>query len=86
MKCPYCKVDKNEVYATEPRYNSMHDDYKRYRRCLNCGRNFTTHEQLQEKEIYGECTKCIHYQHWKDGIYNCVRWVCIPEYKERDKT
>ena len=44
MKCPFCDADGTEVYSCNPKYNSTHKDYKRYRRCPSCKKCFITHE------------------------------------------
>lgn len=41
MKCPYCGIDNNRVYGHGV---ELEFSYKRYRKCLSCGRNFKTYE------------------------------------------
>lgn len=45
MKCPYCEYFESKVVDTRPV-----DDYvsiRRRRECLNCGKRFTTYEQVE---------------------------------------
>jgi len=47
MKCPYCKKNNNRVYAAKSSEN-----YKRYRKCLHCGKAFSTIEMyVPEEEV-----------------------------------
>ena len=44
MICPFCKKDNNKVIGNRHKYNELHMSYVRYRRCLDCGKTFTTRE------------------------------------------
>ena len=49
MKCPYCRVDDDRV--TDTRTNKDGFSIRRKRKCLSCGRSFTTHERVEETLI-----------------------------------
>jgi transcriptional repressor NrdR len=42
MKCPHCRRDRTEVYNS--RVTKFGTQIWRRRRCLNCGKSFTTYE------------------------------------------
>lgn len=44
LKCPHCGYKKTKVMSDDYKYNQVHMDYKRYRKCLSCGKTFATHE------------------------------------------
>lgn len=46
MICPYCKKDDNYVYGGK---NKNNGDYKRFRKCNLCGKNFKTYEYYVEE-------------------------------------
>ena len=45
MKCPFCNVDDTSVIET--RVSEEGDKVRRRRRCLNCGKRFTTYETVE---------------------------------------
>lgn len=45
MKCPFCNVDDTSVIET--RVSEEGDRVRRRRRCLNCGKRFTTYETVE---------------------------------------
>lgn len=61
MKCPYCKSDNNRVYAhagkgENSKWNELAQIYgtesvtRRYRKCLACGKRFSTVEVYDGNE------------------------------------
>lgn len=45
MICPFCGSKNIEVNCHDPSYNLRHPDrLKRYRKCKDCGRGFSTVE------------------------------------------
>ncbi len=45
MKCPYCGYTDSKVVDSRP--DEDNDSIRRRRECNNCGRRFTTHEQVE---------------------------------------
>lgn len=50
MKCPFCGQDKDRVVDTRTRKDGK--AIRRRRLCLNCGRRFTTLEEVEDKTLY----------------------------------
>lgn len=50
MKCPFCKKDHDRVI--DSRTANEGQVVRRRRECLDCGRRFTTKEQLEERTLY----------------------------------
>ncbi|HPM23183.1 MAG TPA: transcriptional regulator NrdR [Phycisphaerae bacterium] len=46
MRCPFCKEDDDKVIDSRATDNSQ--CIRRRRRCLKCGRRFTTYERIEE--------------------------------------
>jgi transcriptional repressor NrdR len=46
MRCPYCHSTNNKVIDSRPSREA--NAIRRRRECLNCGRRFTTYEQVEE--------------------------------------
>ncbi len=46
MRCPYCKVDNDKVI--DSRLTEAGRSIRRRRKCLGCGRRFTTYERIEE--------------------------------------
>ena len=46
MRCPFCSHDETQVVET--RESDEGDVIRRRRKCLQCGRRFTTYEKLEE--------------------------------------
>ena len=44
LKCPKCGCLKTYITGNDYAYNCIHKDYKRYRRCAECGFTFGTRE------------------------------------------
>src|SRR3990172_3288927 len=49
MKCPYCGFQEDRVL--DSRSVREGESIKRRRECLNCGRRFTTYEEIEERRI-----------------------------------
>lgn len=49
MKCPICGLDNNIV--TESRGRKKTDAWYRRRKCLSCGKSFTTRERYCPDEL-----------------------------------
>ena len=49
MKCCYCGNEENKV--TDSRYIDEQNAIRRRRECLNCGRRFTTYEQIEKTPL-----------------------------------
>lgn len=50
MRCPYCKSDDSKVMDSRSYSNGF--SIKRRRECLECGRRFTTFENIEENIFY----------------------------------
>ncbi|MDQ7780994.1 MAG: transcriptional regulator NrdR [Planctomycetota bacterium] len=50
MKCPYCKNHRDRV--VDSRTVGSGSEIRRRRKCLSCGRRFTTYERIQESVLY----------------------------------
>ena len=46
MKCPYCKLDNNKVIDSRASDDAF--SIRRRRECLECGRRYTTYENVEE--------------------------------------
>lgn len=49
MKCPYCGHKDDKVL--DSRSTREGEEIRRRRECLNCGRRFTTYEQIEEMRL-----------------------------------
>jgi len=50
MRCPYCGKDEDKVVDSRPRDDGR--AIRRRRSCLECGRRFTTIEEIEDKALY----------------------------------
>lgn len=49
MKCPYCAFEESKVIDSRP--TDEGEKIRRRRECLNCGKRFTTYEQIESLPI-----------------------------------
>jgi transcriptional repressor NrdR len=49
VKCPYCGFDEDRVL--DSRAIREGEAIRRRRECLQCGRRFTTHEEIEESQV-----------------------------------
>jgi transcriptional repressor NrdR len=50
VRCPHCSASESQVVDT--RLSESRDAVRRRRRCLDCGRRFTTYERYDEGPLY----------------------------------
>lgn len=51
MNCPNCNTDNNRVTGVPRSVNKRSIDFRRYRKCLTCGKYFKTVEYWVPDEI-----------------------------------
>ncbi len=49
MKCPFCSFEESKVIDSRP--TDEGEKIRRRRECLNCGKRFTTYEQIESLPI-----------------------------------
>jgi transcriptional repressor NrdR len=49
MRCPFCDVDKESLKVIDSRTCEEGRAIRRRRKCLNCGKRFTTYERIEER-------------------------------------
>jgi len=48
MRCPFCNADKDYLKVIDSRTGEGDRAIRRRRRCLSCGKRFTTYERIEE--------------------------------------
>src|SRR5437773_1597805 len=48
MRCPFCNADKDHLKVIDSRTGEGDRAIRRRRRCLSCGKRFTTYERIEE--------------------------------------
>jgi transcriptional repressor NrdR len=49
MRCPYCDADKDRLKVIDSRSCDAGKAIRRRRRCLHCGKRFTTYERVERR-------------------------------------